>query len=137
MAAKSMLGSVIVGVICSVLIMSGLLYFIGPMLLPGLTEQDTDLQDKYDDLLDKYNDLLNKTLVLQYKYQEWNSTAYVTEYNLVYQKMNDTELSIKVVYFGPALSGKTTSIKSPAAFNADIQILLGHSFESKFPSPVK
>lgn len=96
MAAKSVLGSVIVGVICSVLIMSGLLYFIGPMLLPGLTEQDTDLQDKYDALLDQYNDLLNKTLVLQYKYQEWNSHSIVTNSDLVSQKMNETELSITI-----------------------------------------
>ncbi|KKL51424.1 hypothetical protein LCGC14_2295620 [marine sediment metagenome] len=77
MSVKSALGSIIVGVICSVLIMSGMLYFIGPILLPGLTEKDT-------------------SLLLQYKYQEWDSHSYITEEDLVDQKMNETELSITI-----------------------------------------
>jgi len=96
MSAKSVIGSIVGGVICSVLVMAGLLYFIGPILLPGLTEQDSDLQNKYNDLLDQYNNLTEQDLVLQYKYQEWNSTAIITHDDLVYEKMNETELSITI-----------------------------------------
>ena len=104
MSGKAVVGSIIGGVLCSVLIMGGLLYFIGPILLPGLTEQDTDLQNKYDDLLDQYNDLLNTTLeldeqdlILQYKYDEWNTAAYIWDHDdSSYMKMEDTEINITI-----------------------------------------
>ncbi|MFW9877307.1 MAG: hypothetical protein ACFFG0_29805 [Candidatus Thorarchaeota archaeon] len=81
MSAKSAIFSIIVSILCSVLITAGLLYFIGPVILPDLNEVST---------------LEEKDLVLQYKYQEWDSDAWVTDYNVVYQKINDTELSITI-----------------------------------------
>ena len=89
MSAKSVLLSILGGVICSVLIMAGLLYFIGPVFLPRLTEQHTDL-------LERITDLEEKDLLLQYKYQQFFTDAWITDYNVAYQKMNDTELSITI-----------------------------------------
>ncbi len=89
MSGKAVVGSIIGAVICSVLIMGGLLYFIGPVFLPGLTEQDTDLQNEILELEDQ-------DLVLQYQYQEWDSDATISDYNVTYTKMNETELSITI-----------------------------------------
>ncbi|MFX1569082.1 MAG: hypothetical protein ACFFCV_12025 [Promethearchaeota archaeon] len=81
MSAKSVIIGIIVSIICSVLITAGLLYLIGPVLLPELN---------------KVSILEENDLVLQYKYQEWDTDAWVTDYNVAYQKMNDTELSITI-----------------------------------------
>ena len=75
MSRKGLVGSIIGSIVCSVLIMSGLLYFIGPTLLPGLTDQD---------------------ILLQYQYEEWNSQAYIFDTDLTYQKMEDTEINITI-----------------------------------------
>ncbi len=90
MSGKSVFGSIIGSTIISVLIIGVLLYFIGPILLPGLTEQDADLQNKYDELAER-------DLVLQYKYDEWNTAAYIWDHDdSSYMKMEDTEINITI-----------------------------------------
>ena len=97
MSGKSVFGSIIGSTIISVLIMGVLLFFIGPMLLPGLTEQDADLQNKYEDLQIMYDELAEKDLVLQYKYDEWNTAAYIWDHDdSSYMKMEDTEINITI-----------------------------------------
>ena len=75
MSGKGVVGSILGSVILSIVIMSGLLYFMAPIFLPISSEQD---------------------LVLQYKYDEWNSAAYIFDDDLSYQKMEDTEITIDI-----------------------------------------
>jgi len=75
MSGKGVLVSIIGGVICSVIIMSGLVYFMAPTLFPVPPDRD---------------------IVLQYKYGEWNTPSYIFDNELTDQKMNDTELSITI-----------------------------------------
>jgi hypothetical protein len=75
MSGKGIVGSIIGSVILSVVIMSSLLYFMAPVFLPVSPEQD---------------------IVLQYKYDEWNTPSYIFDNELTYQKMNDTEITITV-----------------------------------------
>lgn len=83
MSGKSVVGSIIGSTIISVLIIGALLFFIGPMLLPGLTEQDDELAER--------------DLVLQYKYDEWNTAAYIWDHDdSSYMKMEDTEINITI-----------------------------------------
>ena len=83
MSGKSVVGSIIGSTIISVLIIGALLFFIGPMLLPGLTEQDDELAER--------------DLVLQYKYDEWNTEAYIWDHDdSSYMKMEDTEINITI-----------------------------------------
>ncbi len=83
MSGKSVVGSIIGSTIISVLIIGALLFFIGPMLLPGLTEQDDELAER--------------DLILQYKYDEWNTAAYIWDHDdSSYMKMEDTEINITI-----------------------------------------
>ena len=75
MSGKGVVGSVIGSVILSVVITSALIYFMAPVFLPTSTERD---------------------VVLQYQYGEWNSPAYIYDDDLVYEKMNDTEITITI-----------------------------------------
>jgi hypothetical protein len=75
MSGKGVVGSVIGSVILSVVLTSALIYFMAPVFLPTSTERD---------------------VVLQYQYGEWNSPAYIYDDDLVYEKMNDTEITITI-----------------------------------------
>ncbi|MHA2037498.1 MAG: hypothetical protein ACW98X_13770 [Promethearchaeota archaeon] len=75
MSGKGVLGSIIGSVVCSVLIMSTLVYFMAPVLFPVPPDRD---------------------VVVQYKYGEWNTPSYIFDNDLTFQKMNDTEISITI-----------------------------------------
>lgn len=73
MSGKGVVGSIIGSVILSVIITSALIYLMAPVFFPVSPEDD---------------------IVLQYQYGEWNSPAYIFDDDLVYEKMNDTKISI-------------------------------------------
>ncbi|MFW9824555.1 MAG: hypothetical protein ACFFE4_16550 [Candidatus Thorarchaeota archaeon] len=75
MSGKGVLGSIIGSVVCSVLIMSALVYFMAPIFFPIPPDRD---------------------VVIQYKYGEWNTPSYIYDNELTYKKMNDTEISITI-----------------------------------------
>lgn len=74
-SGKAVVGSIIGSVIISALIMGGFIYFGLPMIFPHVEEGN---------------------VVLQTKYGEWDTPAYIFDDELSSKKMNDTELSITI-----------------------------------------
>lgn len=73
MSGKGVAASIIGSVLFSVILMSTLLYFIAPILLPAAHEQN---------------------IVVQYRYEEWNSPAYIFDNEMTYKKMEDTQIDL-------------------------------------------
>jgi len=71
MSGKSVVGSII----ASVIIMSAITFLALPFIFPGVSE---------------------KNIVLQSKFGEWNSPAYIWDYDIAYEKMEDTEMNITI-----------------------------------------
>ncbi|KKM15958.1 hypothetical protein LCGC14_1690650, partial [marine sediment metagenome] len=87
MSGKSGIGSIISSVILTLIIVIVLAFFALPYLYPILSSKDLV---SHDDLMDESG------IVIQSKYQEWDSAATIYDYNVNFMQMEDTEINITV-----------------------------------------
>ncbi len=88
MSGKSGIGSIISSVILTLIIVIVLAFFALPYLYPILSSKDLV---SHDDLMDESG------IVIQSKYQEWDSAATIYDYEDVnFMQMEDTEINITV-----------------------------------------
>ena len=88
MSGKSGIGSIIASVIITLVFVIVLAFFVLPYLYPILSSKDLV---SHDDLMDEGG------IVIQSKYQEWDSAAFIYDYNVSdFIQMVDTEINISV-----------------------------------------
>ena len=88
MSGKSGIGSIIASVIITLVFVIVLAFFVLPYLYPILSSKDLV---SHDDLMDEGG------IVIQSKYQEWDSAAFIYDYNVSdFIQMVDTEINITV-----------------------------------------
>ncbi len=115
MAKKSNSVGIIFASVFITLIISGTgMYFGLPLLYPDLSDMVTE-----DDLDDLRDEILNNEVVVQSKYKEINSTAYIRDYDLTPNVMPDTEMNITT-------QGNT---KLSVSFDAQLELMLVDNFD--------